>query len=219
MFRRVSFLLASALVLSVTLSPRPAVLRADDKDEQRLRQEVKRLQGDLNELRQKLAAKERQLQVAQAHVRDAEQDARVATQKLKAVTDDLRDDIRRLQAELKERNTKLAEALANTDKLARKLQDVQDDPIQNPPAGKVSGSVKRIEDRTGQVVISVGGEAGLRKGHTLEVYRDKPKPTYLGVVQVVEVRPKEAVVKVRFRPKGAPALQAGDTVADQVQWD
>jgi seryl-tRNA synthetase len=216
MYRCVSFIVASVLLLSVALSPRASALRADDKDAARLRQEIKRLQGDLGELRQKLAAKEKQLNAAQANARDAERDAQVAMQKLRAITEDLRGDIRKLQAELKERTTKLAEATGRADKLAKQLQDIQDDPIQNPPAGKVSGTVKRVDDKTGQVVISVGGEAGLRKGHTLEAYRDKPKHIYLGVVQVTEVRPKEAVVKLRFRPKGAPALQAGDAVADQV---
>jgi len=68
----------------------------------------------------------------------------------------------------------------------------------------------------GLIEISVGSDAGLHKGHRLEVYRTGAGgPTYLGRVEVVEAVPDRAVCKIIPEyQKGA--IQKGDNVASKL---
>lgn len=82
----------------------------------------------------------------------------------------------------------------------------------NPPKENVEGMVKQVDAATGLVTISIGSDAGLQKGHTLEVFRLNPAK-YLGTLTVVEVQPTTAVGRV----KGVKdAVQAGDRVASRL---
>ena len=87
----------------------------------------------------------------------------------------------------------------------------------NPPPGELQGSVKAVDDTSGLVTITIGSDAGLAKGHTLEAYRlgtVKTGPKYLGTVRILEVRPSEAVAK----PVGRlhEAIQTGDSIASKI---
>jgi hypothetical protein len=84
----------------------------------------------------------------------------------------------------------------------------------NPPAENVEGQVTKVDAKTGLVTLSVGSDAGLATGHTLEVFRLNPAK-YLGTVRVLEAKPREAVAQ----PVGrllAP-VQQGDKVANKIQ--
>jgi hypothetical protein len=72
------------------------------------------------------------------------------------------------------------------------------------------GTVTRVDADKKLVTISIGSDAGLQKGYTLEVYRLKPQPKYLGTVRVVEVRPTESVGQV----EGKEAVEVGDHVSN-----
>jgi DNA repair exonuclease SbcCD ATPase subunit len=85
----------------------------------------------------------------------------------------------------------------------------------NPPAAAVEGTIKRVDAASNLLVLSLGSDAGLAKGHTLEVYRLQPTPKYLGTIRVVEVTPTEAVAQFVGRPAASP--EAGDTVANKIQ--
>src|SRR5262249_11624992 len=85
----------------------------------------------------------------------------------------------------------------------------------NPPPENVEGEVKEVDAKSGLVTISIGSDAGLQKGHTLEVFRLKPAPKYLGTLRIVDVRPKDAVGKPDSRSQGA--IQTGDKVASKLQ--
>jgi hypothetical protein len=80
----------------------------------------------------------------------------------------------------------------------------------NPPPGKVEGAIQKT-DPSGLVTVSVGQDAGLERGHTLEVFRLGKAPQYLGTLRIVAVSPKEAVGQVVGR--AASPLQVGDRVA------
>jgi Cu/Ag efflux protein CusF len=82
----------------------------------------------------------------------------------------------------------------------------------NPPAEKLDGVVKQVDVAAGLVTISIGSDAGLQKGHTLEVFRIKPQPRYVGTLTVVEVQPTTAVGRVKG---GKDAVQVGDLVASR----
>jgi hypothetical protein len=81
----------------------------------------------------------------------------------------------------------------------------------NPPPN-VEGMIKEVDDKSGIVTISIGSDAGLAKGHTLEVYRLHPKPVYLGTVTILEVTASEAVAKAQAKDK----IQVGDKVAGNI---
>jgi hypothetical protein len=84
----------------------------------------------------------------------------------------------------------------------------------NPPPENVEGTVKEV-DKGGLIKISIGSDAGLKKGHTLEVYRVNDKAAkYLGRVRVIEVSAKEAVAQPVGKLTGD--IEKGDRVASKI---
>jgi hypothetical protein len=83
----------------------------------------------------------------------------------------------------------------------------------------VDGEVVELVAKTDLLKLSLGSNAGLAKGQTLEVYRPEKdgKPAiYLGRVRIIEVGPTNAFAKredkgLRFGP-----IQAGDRVVGQI---
>jgi hypothetical protein len=84
----------------------------------------------------------------------------------------------------------------------------------NPPPGDVSGRVKNYDPTSGLLTITVGSDAGILKGHTLQVYRLEPNGQYVGVLRIMEVRPNEAVGKMINKPR--TPVQVNDKVANKI---
>src|SRR5262249_44185721 len=82
-------------------------------------------------------------------------------------------------------------------------------------SGDVEGVVKAVDAKTGFVTISIGSDAGIHKGQTLEAYRLKPVPAYLGTIEVVDTKPAEAVARESARLRGH--LEVGDRVASTLR--
>jgi RNA polymerase sigma factor (sigma-70 family) len=80
---------------------------------------------------------------------------------------------------------------------------------QNAPRVEVKGKVSRVDGKL--VVIDIGVDAGLLRGHTLEVYRLGKNPKYVGRIKIIEVTAKEAVGQATGRM--AAAVEVGDEVA------
>jgi hypothetical protein len=88
----------------------------------------------------------------------------------------------------------------------------------NPPSENVEGVVKRVEESSGLMTISIGSDAGLAKGHTLELFRlaEEPRQSkYLGTVRILEVSAKESVAQPVGRLADKPKV--GDHVASQLR--
>jgi hypothetical protein len=86
----------------------------------------------------------------------------------------------------------------------------------NPPPDNIEGMVK-VADSSGLIKISIGSDAGLTKGHTLEVFRLSAVATqskYLGTVRILEVTPNEAVAQP-VKPLSDKPI-AGDRVASRI---
>jgi hypothetical protein len=82
----------------------------------------------------------------------------------------------------------------------------------NPPSQAVEGIVT---EKSGDLIrISIGSDAGLEKGHTLDVFRLKPTPQYLGQIRLTDVRSGEAVGVPVDRLKYP--VQKGDFVSNDV---
>jgi chromosome segregation ATPase len=84
----------------------------------------------------------------------------------------------------------------------------------NPPHEDVEGLIQKIDPPSGLVTIDIGSDAGITKGNTLEVFRLKPEPKYLGTIQVLAVQPDKAVGKPLNRTMGQ--IQVGDRVAANI---
>jgi hypothetical protein len=84
------------------------------------------------------------------------------------------------------------------------------DPTVAPTPPDVEGLVKAINDQAGFVTISIGSDAGLRPGHTLEVFRTSPEPKYLGTLQIVSVAQTESFAKHIWQ--ASDKLHIGDRV-------
>lgn len=84
----------------------------------------------------------------------------------------------------------------------------------NPPPQNVEGIVTETTPRGDLVKISIGSDAGLARGHTLDVFRLKPTPQYLGQIRLTDVRAAEAVGQPVDKMKYP--VQKGDFVANDV---
>lgn len=88
----------------------------------------------------------------------------------------------------------------------------------NPPQENVEGLVKTTDSSSSLMTITIGSDAGLTKGNTLELFRLNPsapsQSRYLGTVRVLEADHHQAVVQPVGR-LSAPA-QAGDRVASRI---
>src|SRR5262249_21704268 len=71
---------------------------------------------------------------------------------------------------------------------------VRDASYQTPPPAFVKGRISKIDgtDRT-LVRITIGSDVGVKEDHTLEVYRLRPRPEYLGRLRIVESHHHEAL--------------------------
>ena len=84
----------------------------------------------------------------------------------------------------------------------------------NPPPQNVKGVITNT-DVGGLVTISLGSDAGLATGHTLDVFRLREGGKYLGRIRLIDVKATEAVGRpVQKMMKGT--IQVGDQVASDV---
>lgn len=87
----------------------------------------------------------------------------------------------------------------------------------NPPPENVEGLVKTT-DTSGLMTLTIGSDAGLAKGHTLELFRLNPsapsQSKYLGTVRIVEAEAHQSVAQPVGRLSAPP--QRGDRVASRI---
>jgi hypothetical protein len=132
----------------------------------------------------------------------------------------LRDKATNAEVEMKllqDRNKQLEERIHELGKEVERLRKKDGGPPAgggNAPPEQVEGLVKAVEAKAGLVTITIGSDAGLRKGHTLDVYRLKPAPKYLGQIEIIDVTPARAVAKILGKDKDA--IEAGDSVSSGV---
>jgi hypothetical protein len=96
---------------------------------------------------------------------------------------------------------------------------VRDASYENPPPAFVKGRIEKLTSGDGTLVqISIGSDVGVNKDHTLEVYRLKPRPEYLGRLRIVDSYPHRALGRLLPSLAGrALPLQEGDEVASKIQ--
>ena len=86
--------------------------------------------------------------------------------------------------------------------------------LEAPPP--VTGEITRGDSSNKMFEISIGADDGLVIGHTLYLYRTKPRAEYLGRVQVVRVDPDQAVVRVMGSTFQGKKIKEGDIVSSSI---
>jgi hypothetical protein len=66
------------------------------------------------------------------------------------------------------------------------------------------------------VEISIGTDQGVKKNHTLVVYRVSPEPAYLGMIRIRDAKEHHAIGQLMSSTSATPRLQPGDIVASSI---
>jgi hypothetical protein len=94
---------------------------------------------------------------------------------------------------------------------------IQKSAEKNPPPENVEGLVGSV-DASGLMTLTIGSDAGLTKGHTLELFRLNPsepsQSKYLGTVRILEAEAHQSVAQPVGRLSSPP--QRGDRVASRL---
>ncbi len=223
---------ATILLITACLgTPGLAWAQADDKDAiiEKQRQEIALLKAQLEVQKRDAMVIEDQLKAIIKRLRDEIEvlaktlkDREKAMIQLEADKKTLGIEAVTLEAQVKAlqfRNEKLLEALR--DEVARAAKG--DKPIvegrnpnePNPPSVLVNGKIEKVAN--GIVQISLGLDHGVGKNHTLDVYRLKPEPKYLGMIRIVEANQHTSIG--RLVPLGnavRPTLQVDDLVTSRL---
>jgi chromosome segregation ATPase len=167
--------------------------------------EVKRLTKEIGMLEK--VVKERDKQVLSVLDELAEAKAKLKTAEVDAQLFQKR--AAELQDQLRESQAALAKALQDGGKAKQ--------PLRNPPPNKVEGVIDEVDAKDPTLVkINVGADQGLKKDHTLEVYRTEPMAEYLGRIQIIDADNRMAVARWIGDKAKAPKLKKGDKVVDKL---
>jgi len=135
---------------------------------------------------------------------------------------ELNDKIRELERVLEtatKNNGDLRERVAKFSTLLRQngLSDdiTQLKGIESPPP--VHGEVKRVDPTNRRVEITIGADDGLVPGHELFLFREKPRPEYIGKITIIAVDPDQAVGRVNGNTYQGKKIQEGDIVSSTIK--
>ncbi len=84
-------------------------------------------------------------------------------------------------------------------------------------APPVVGEVKRVDPSNRRVEITIGSDDGLVVGHELFLYRQNPRPEYLGKITIIAVDPDQAVGRVNGTTYQGKKIQEGDLVSSTIK--
>jgi chromosome segregation ATPase len=204
---------------------------ADDakKEVDRQKAEVARLQTQVDAEREKGSKGSANLESSIVDAQRHEEELKRLEEQHKKDTDRITDTVtdnnklrdRAVAAEiearsLKERNSAM---MTKLEEMSRDMQKARAGGAasstlssKNPPLDNIEGLVTKT-DSSGLLTLSIGSDAGLVKGNTMEVFRLNP-PHYLGTVRIISVAPHEAVAQPVGRPLGP--IQVGDKVASRI---
>jgi hypothetical protein len=166
-------------------------------------EDVSRRQADVEKMRETLKA-ETDRNVELVKEKNSLRDRAVAAE-IQSTT--LRDINSRLEAELQQAMKDLARIRALGGRSVARGTT-------NPPPENVEGLVQRFDSNSNLVTISLGSDAGLAEGNTMEVFRLGAVPKYVGQIKIVRVTPTQAVGQPTGRLNGT--IQKGDRVASRI---
>ncbi len=138
-----------------------------------------------------------------------------------ARADDTEWQLKKLADELDEFQKELEKSLPRKQERVKKLLE-ELEALNNvlgtrKPPVNTNGAIDKVMEKGTVVRINIGSNAGLKVGHTLEVFRKMPAPKDLGMIRIVEVTATSAVGQLVPKAGAAPVeLKVGDEVASQI---
>ncbi|HZU34715.1 MAG TPA: hypothetical protein VFA18_02330 [Gemmataceae bacterium] len=87
--------------------------------------------------------------------------------------------------------------------------------VAKPPPEDIEGFVTEVDTHDGLVTLSIGSDNGLARNQTLEVFRLRPRPEYVGRILILGVQPHQAVARA-IAPLRAGPIRKGDQVASRI---
>ncbi len=84
-------------------------------------------------------------------------------------------------------------------------------------APPVVGEVKRVDPSNRRVELTIGADDGLMVGHELFLFRQKPRPEYLGKITITSVDPDQAVGRVKGTTYQGKKIKEGDLVSSTIK--
>lgn len=122
------------------------------------------------------------------------------------------------------RNVELAERISELERYVQAIhahydvppiEELAPDVESQAPPPNVEGVIVKVDPDGKHILISLGEDDGLQKGHMLEVWRTTPEPVYIGKVKVETTEHTTAVVKV-VSLSGRALPQSNDRVGPQI---
>jgi hypothetical protein len=137
-------------------------------------------------------------------------------------TAELNDKIRELERAMEtatKNNNDLRERVAKYSTYLRS-QGLPDDVsqmkgIESPPP--VVGEVKRVEPTNRKFEATIGSNDGLVPGHELYVFRQTPRPEFIGTAQVLSVDPNQSVLQIKGTTYQGKKIREGDIVSSTIK--
>ncbi len=242
----VSTILKTSLLLAVFFQSSAASRADGDKENEALRKQMQALRADiasldllLREMKKETETKLQQRSKELDELRKQNDELRRESLRnkeeaidLKRLADKLEERKARVQAEieaksLKARNLELETQIRELSRelhRAKALGQPMKEPLvpgkgENFPANLIEGRIVEIDKESKLLKLSIGSDAGLVQGHQLRVYRLDPIPgksKYLGVIEVVSVRPQEAIARMSKKRAAETPLQVGDRLASHL---
>jgi hypothetical protein len=193
---------------------------------------------ELSDAKQKIAASDAVATAQDAEVKKRQEESKMTRDLLAAETKKNLDAVAAFSKEhdesvansilAKSAQARLAQLAEENDRLAKENQKLAPGGKYLPPAPKTTDSAYtpaenvhgRIREvgRDGLVKISLGSDAGLVKGNTLEVYslntQSPDLSKYLGRIKIIQVTATEAVAEPVRKP--SRPLQIGDEVSGKI---
>jgi outer membrane murein-binding lipoprotein Lpp len=200
--------LAAALLAAGALSAEKAPVGAAPQGEG-LAAQVKKLEMDMEALKAAVKARDQTILQQREQIDKWRERAAVAEQRAEATQRRLEQLARQLQ------ETQRALAVLKAGGAAPAAINPKG---ANPPAGMVKGKIQQVNPTDKRMVtVSVGTDDGVNVGNTLEVYRLKPQPRYLGRIQIIQASPRTSVGRLTRPLAKGETLEVGDEVASTIR--
>lgn len=197
-------------------------------------------------LEKETASEQQQITQARQEVADAQANAKTALaeaearrnetthlREIRAAVEKQANEYKIKQAELYDRIRELERILETATKNNADLRDrvakfstllrqnnISDDISQvkgTETAPPVVGEVKQTEPTNRKVVITIGSDDGLRVGHELYLFREKPRPEYIGKITIISVDADQAVGRVVGATYQGKKIKEGDIVSSTIK--
>jgi hypothetical protein len=172
-------------------------------------EEAKRLQGEVQLLNGVVAKREKAVLDLQEDIKKYINEAKVQSEYARAA----QERGGQLLTRVVELEKKLAKYIQGTTTTGTTTV-VTSPNYHNPPPAYIKGRILKIDATDRKLVtVSVGSDVGVNKDNTLEVYRLRPEPEYLGRLLIREAYPNQAIGRLMKSGGVERPLMEGDEVA------